>query len=121
MTTLDRIPPFDPARLPAVLAHYLDAAPDRAARSGLATLFATDARVVDEGVEYRGRDQIRTWLSTVASAYTYTTRYRGQEEVDHDGWVIHTRLEGDFPGGIADLRYRVRVDGDLIAELVIAP
>ena len=31
------------------------------------------------------------------------------------------RLEGDFPGGVVDLDYRFTVDGDRIAELVIAP
>ena len=36
-------------------------------------------------------------------------------------WVATNRLEGDFPGGVVDLRYRFAMDGDLIAELVIAP
>jgi hypothetical protein len=32
--------------------------------------------------------------------------------------VIH--IEGDFPGGVADLDYRFTLDGDLIGELSIA-
>jgi hypothetical protein len=31
------------------------------------------------------------------------------------------RLEGDFPGGVADLHYRFTLDGDLISGLVIEP
>jgi hypothetical protein len=30
-------------------------------------------------------------------------------------------LEGNFPGGVVDLRYRFVVVDDLISELVIAP
>jgi hypothetical protein len=35
--------------------------------------------------------------------------------------VATHRLEGDFPGGVAELDYRFTVDGDRITELVIAP
>jgi hypothetical protein len=35
--------------------------------------------------------------------------------------AAHTAREGDFPGGVAELRYRFTLDGDLIEELVIAP
>ena len=30
-------------------------------------------------------------------------------------------LEGDFPGGVVDLRYKFTLTDDLISELVIAP
>ena len=36
-------------------------------------------------------------------------------------WIVVNHLEGDFPGGVVDLRYRFVMTGDLIAELVIAP
>jgi hypothetical protein len=36
-------------------------------------------------------------------------------------WVATNCLEGDFPGGVVDLRCRFAMDGDLVAELVIAP
>jgi hypothetical protein len=35
--------------------------------------------------------------------------------------VAVNHLEGSFPGGVVDLAYRFTMDGDLIAELVIAP
>jgi len=34
---------------------------------------------------------------------------------------VVNHLEGDFPGGVVDLRYQFALKGDLIAELVIAP
>ncbi len=41
--------------------------------------------------------------------------------VDDAHWVATQRLEGDFPGGVADLDYRFTMSGDLIDELVIVP
>jgi hypothetical protein len=35
--------------------------------------------------------------------------------------VAVNHLEGNFPGGVVDLAYRFTMDGDLIAQLVIAP
>jgi hypothetical protein len=40
---------------------------------------------------------------------------------DEDTWLVVNHLEGDFPGGVVDLRYRFALSGDLISELVIAP
>ena len=51
----------------------------------------------------------------------YTTTLVAAERTDDEHWVATNRLEGDFPGGVVDLRYRFAMDGDLVAELVIAP
>ena len=45
----------------------------------------------------------------------------GTERTDDAHRSATHRLEGDFPRGVVDLRYRFAMDGDLIAELVIAP
>ena len=45
----------------------------------------------------------------------------GAERVDATHWVAVNRLEGDFPGGVAELRYRFTLADDLVTELVIAP
>lgn len=34
-------------------------------------------------------------------------------------WIAHHRIEGNFPGGVADLAYRFEVSGGLIARLDI--
>lgn len=117
----DDFAPFDPGALPPVIARYLDAHADADRRAGAADAFAPDARVVDEGVERLGIDAVREWLRSAASEYTYTTTYLAQQRVADDRWVVRARLEGDFPGGVAELRYRIAVRDDLIAELVIAP
>ncbi|MEX0664731.1 MAG: hypothetical protein WD598_08170 [Acidimicrobiia bacterium] len=43
------------------------------------------------------------------------------EAVGPGTWVVVNRLEGDFPGGVVDLRYRFAVTDGLISELVIGP
>jgi ketosteroid isomerase-like protein len=83
--------------------------------------FAPDARVVDEEHEFRGTDQIRSWLDTAARQFTYTRTLVGAEVIDTDTWLVVNHLEGDFPGGVVDLQYRFVVSDDLILELVIAP
>lgn len=52
--------------------------------------------------------------------YTYTTTPLGQRSGDGGRWMVLVRLEGNFPGGVVDLRYQFVVDGDRIGDLVIA-
>ena len=121
MTAPDDFAPYEPAALPAVVVRYLGAQADPAERERLAVVFASDARVVDDNVIYEGVDAIHGWLTTVASEYTYTTTFIGQQRPDADRWAVLVRLEGNFAGGVVDLRYRFVVAGDLIQDLVIAP
>ena len=84
--------------------------------------FTPDAVVVDDGSTYRGTDEIRAFLATAGAEFTLHDRRswaRSAPTTTH--WVAVNHLEGDFPGGVVDLRYRFALDGDLIAELVIAP
>jgi hypothetical protein len=113
--------PYRPELLPEPVSQYLHdqlLTRDVAAR---AAIFTADARVVDEDTEYRGTDEIRRWLARAASQYTYTTTYVGQVAQGHGIWTVLAHLEGDFPGGVADLRLRFRVGSDGIEDLVIAP
>jgi hypothetical protein len=43
------------------------------------------------------------------------------ETLDAHRWLVVNHLEGDFPGGVVDLRYQFVLTGALISELVIAP
>lgn len=111
--------PYSPDALPAAVARYLrDAIDDRPSTLGT---FAPDARITDEGRDHDGVEAIRDWLNSAGSEYTYTTTYLGQRSDGPDRCVVATRIEGDFPGGVADLRYRFTLEGDRIRELVIAP
>ena len=70
---------------------------------------------------YRGLDEIRQWLQRAASEFTYTRTFLSVEAQAADTWLILNRLEGDFPGGVVDLRYKFVLTADLITELLIAP
>lgn len=94
---------------------------DRKDDRALAT-FTADAVVTDEGRDYSGRDEIGAWLATSVSGseYTYTAEFTGATTA---GTTVDVgqHLEGNFPGGVADLHYRFTLDGALISRLVIEP
>lgn len=109
-----------PAELPAAIRGYLAA---HAARDTDAALraFTPTAVVVDQDQTFRGTDEILAFLREAGAEFAYTTELIGASRVDDARWVATHHLEGDFPGGVADLDYRFTMNGDLIAELVIAP
>lgn len=106
---------------PDVLRRYFDRQDDRDDPDALIALFSDDAVVVDEGRTRHGIDEIRAWRSEVATKYTYTTEIRAIDEREPGRYVVDGRITGDFPGGVADLRWELTVAGDRIRRLVIAP
>lgn len=117
MTTSTSI---EPSQLPAVVRSYLAAHAARDADTAVRA-FAADAVVTDEGRTHRGTDEVLEFLRSAGGQFTYTTELIGAERIDDAHWVATNRLEGDFPGGVAELRYRFTVVDDLVTELVIAP
>lgn len=111
--------PFGGLQPPEVISRYLDAHDRRDTDAALAT-FTPDARVEDDGREYDGTEQIRAWLSTEASEFTFTRTLVSAELVGADTWEVVNHLEGDFPGGVVDLRYRFLLERGLIDDLLIA-
>jgi ketosteroid isomerase-like protein len=117
MTTTNNI---QPDQLPATIRGYLAAHEARDADTALRA-FTPTAVVVDEGMTYRGTEEIRDFLSKAGTEFTYTSTLVGAQRDGDARWVATKHLEGDFPGGVVDLRYRFVMDGDSIAEVVIAP
>jgi hypothetical protein len=106
--------------LPSVITAYLPAHEAREIETAM-TAFAADAVVTDEGRTYRGPDEIRTWLVEGGSAYTYTTEFVGAHRTGEAQFDVVQHLEGNFPGGSADLHYRFTLDGASITRLTIEP
>jgi len=106
--------------IPDVVRRYFDAHDRRDADAALLA-FAPDARVFDDGHEYRGLDAIRDWLARASTEFTYTRSFLHAGEKEPNLWLVRNRLEGNFPGGVVDLGYRFTVVDGLIADLVIAP
>jgi ketosteroid isomerase-like protein len=109
-----------PEQLPAEIGDYLRAHRARDVDTALRAFTAT-AVVVDDGTTYRGTDEIRRFLSRAGAQFSYTTTLVAAERLGDAGWSATLRLEGNFPGGVVDLRYRFTMDGGHIAGLVIAP
>ena len=108
------------SQLPTVVSQYQDAHDRRDVETALAA-FTANAIVRDDGHTYRGAAEIRDWLARASAQFTYTRTLLAGEAVDDSTWLVTNRLEGDFPGGVVDLRYRFVLDGDLITALEIAP
>jgi len=109
--------------LPDTIKTFMTALDARQADRVVATL-TTDAVVTDEGHDYKGHEDIATWVATAASEYTYTTEFTGAtvlERATNTTADVGQHLEGDFPGGVADLHYRFTLDGALISRVVIEP
>ena len=111
MTHTDTLPTTVRDFLAASTVHDADTA---------SALLVEDVVVVDQNETFRGRDEVHAFLRDAGAEFEYTTEQIGARRVDDDHWVVTLRLEGTFPGGVADLDYRFTLRGDLVAELVIA-
>jgi len=109
-----------PVVLPAAVSGFLA---DQVGTDRDATLahFADDATVVDDGKSFAGRDAILGWLSREASEFTFTSTTVKTEKHDDARYTVTNHLEGNFPGGTADLRFQFFVSGGRIASLTIQP
>lgn len=83
--------------------------------------YAADAAVTDEGRTYIGHNEIRAWLARAASEYTYTIELVSAARSGNDRFDAVHHLEGNFPGGVADLHFRFTLRDGLISRLVIEP
>jgi hypothetical protein len=109
--------------LPQAITRYLrEADPQHKANAhDLLAAFAADATVIDNGTTYTGHDEIHRWRESETSRYTYSVEVSHVEKFDDTHYVVTTRLEGDFPGGVVDVIYRFTLADDLITMLEIAP
>lgn len=106
--------------LPDVIARYQQAHDRRDSETAVAS-FGADATVIDDGRTHAGTSEIRAWLDRAGSEYTYTRTLTGVDDHGDGVFTVHNSLDGDFPGGHVDLRYRFEVRDGLIRTLHIAP
>ncbi len=106
--------------LPGAVRTYLTAHRSRDSATAIGT-FTADAAVTDEGHTVHGREAIGFWLRDAGGEYTFTTEFIAATATDAAHIDVLQRLEGDFPGAVADLHYRFTLDDGLISRLVIEP
>jgi hypothetical protein len=104
--------------VPEIIERYLELSTGSDA-GAMAACFTDDAEVTDEGATHRGREEIRVWREKLAATFTYTITVVGAEPDGSDGYRVPAVIEGDFPGGRAELTYRFRLRDGLIAALTI--
>ena len=104
--------------LPEPVAAYFAA--DRVDVDAVAQCFTRDAVVRDEGHTYTGLDEIKQWKTATSKKYTYTCEPIRMEQKDGTT-IVSCHLEGNFPGGKADLRFFFGLKRGKIANLEIIP
>jgi ketosteroid isomerase-like protein len=103
--------------LPPVIATYFDA--DRADDiDTVVASFSDDAQVHDEQQDYVGHEAIRAWKLAAQQKYQYTST---PLSVSQNGElvVVHSRLEGTFPGSPVEVDYHFGLRDDRITSLRI--
>jgi len=84
----------------------------------LATCFAPNATVCDEGRTFTGLAAITAWRIEAKRKYEYTVE--PLEAVQRDGkTVVTSRVSGNFSGSPVTLTYVFKLDRDRIASLEI--
>jgi len=105
-------------KLPEPIAAYFDA--DKRDGEAVACCFTTQAVVEDEGQTHFGPAAIKAWKTEASAKYAYTNEPFAVE-CKEDGYVVTSRLTGNFPGSPVDLRFVFRLERGKIAHLEIAP
>ena len=103
--------------LPDPIATYFAGANARDA-DRVASSFAENGVVHDEGGDHTGRTAIRGWAEETGRKYHF------QAEVLHvaeagDQTIVTARISGTFPGSPIDLTHRFKLVDGLIASLSI--
>ncbi|MCU1693369.1 MAG: hypothetical protein JWM64_2460 [Frankiales bacterium] len=102
---------------PRVVQTWFAAHEAKQADAELATM-TDDVVVIDQDQTYRGREAARAWINGSSRQFSCTTTVL-TTACDGAATVVTARLEGDFPGGRADLSYRFDVSDDHISALTI--
>lgn len=121
MTTIDwnRATPIALDDLPELITSHIAAHHARDIDAELSH-YEKASTVTDEGHTYTGPAEIRAWLDRASSEYTYTIEVAGAAKLDDLHYDVVQHLEGNFPGGVADLHYRFTLlDDSTITDLVI--
>jgi hypothetical protein len=104
-------------KLPALLAEYVrsDNAHDADA---MLRCFAPDATVRDEGRQHHGAAAIREWKLSTSKKYAVTTTPTALTTTP-TGYVLASKVAGNFPGSPVVLQFCFSVADGLITELAI--
>jgi len=103
--------------LPPPLATYLNAEATTDTET-LASCFAADAVVHDEGHVIEGLEAIKAWKKSSQAKYQYRVQPLDMSQ-DRGAVKVRVRLTGNFPGSPVVLTYTFVLAGDKITSLAI--
>ena len=103
---------------PAIVSRFWDSAARRDF-DAVAKCFTEDAEVTDENELRRGRASIAAWQAAARAKWEYTVTAMGGKPTADGGFKVEARLDGNFPGGVADVTYTFWLKDDLIRRLTI--
>jgi hypothetical protein len=104
--------------LPEPIEAYFAA--DRHGGDAVAHCFTSDGTVTDEGRTHRGPAAIAAWKAAASAQYTYVAEPFALEKKDR-GYIVTSRVTGDFPGSPVNLRFAFMLERGRIASLEIKP
>src|ERR1700752_3105178 len=104
--------------LPEPIASSFDA--DNRDGESVARCFTNQAVVKDEGQTHSGPAAIKAWKTAAGAKYSYTSEPIAVEQKD-GGYIVTSRLTGNFPGSPVSLRFSFRLERGKIASLEIQP
>jgi len=102
--------------LPEPILAYFNA--DKHDADAITRCFTAHATVKDEGRTHSGSAAIKAWKIDTSSKYSYTSEPIAVVDKD-GGYVVTSRLTGNFPGSPLDLQFAFRLERGKIAYLEI--
>ena len=104
-------------KLPKAIAQYVNGqnAPDVGA---ILACFSKDAFVHDEGRDYRGEGQIKTWIKATLRKYEFKIDPVGVARSGAET-VMAGKLSGSFPGSPVVMNFRFKLARGLVVSLII--
>lgn len=103
--------------LTSIVERYLQAVNDHDI-AAMASCFAPDAVVHDEGGEYHGIPSIAGWIETTTEKYNVTVEVTDVQEQDGKT-IVTNRVTGTFDGSPIVLQHRFTRSNDKITALTI--
>jgi hypothetical protein len=103
---------------PPIVTRFWDSAARRDF-DAVAECFTEDAEVSDENELRRGRAAIAAWQAAARARWEYTVTATGGEPTVEGAFKVTARLEGNFPGRVADVAYTFSLKDGLIQRLTI--
>jgi len=105
-------------KLPKPIAAYFNA--DKRSVEAVMRCFTEQAVVKDEGLTHSGSAAIEAWKIDSSSKYLYTSEPFAVV-AEGGGYVVTSRVTGNFPGSPLALRYAFRLESGKITYLEITP